>query len=139
MKIYLAGGFYADNWQEKVKNAFSDAQKTFSVRFLDPKEKERNLNGEKSDLFKSSKTYTFWDKQAIWRSDIMFSYIDKGNPAIGTLVEIGLAKGFGKMVVLVVEPNHEIHKDKYFDFPKEIADAHFDNLEDGINFLKTLI
>lgn len=138
-KVYLAGGFYADNWQGKVRTTLFPEINTNKVFFFDPKEKERNLSGDKSSLFKEPKAYTFWDINAINKSDIIFIYIDKGNPALGTLVELGYAKGKGKTVILVVESNHEIHKDRYFDFGKALADVNFPSLEDGINFLKTLL
>jgi len=138
--VYLAGGFYANDWQETVKDACSE----LDVKFFDPKEKEANLRKftSEGDIFKRPEVYTFWDLNAIKSSDIVFVYIDRNNPAVGSLVELGYAKGLGKTVISVIEKGRdEVNKtyDRYFEFARETVDINFDELEEGINFLKTIL
>lgn len=134
-KIYLAGGFRGD-WQEIIKNEINGNVGMSTCEFFDPKEKE--VGKDTSPLFKNSRNYTFWDLHAIDKSDIVFVYIEKSNPAIGSLVELGYAKGKSKTVIAVIECRDD-GNDRYFDFPRETADVVFNNLEDGIIFLKTII
>lgn len=152
-KIYLAGGFYADNWQEKVKINFIASTKIGNglfeyhlenkekVIFFDPKQKERGENNSElqKQIFSNPKTYTFWDLNAIDESDIVFAFIDKNNPALGVIAEVGYAVGKNKTVILIIEENHNIHKDRYFDFLRNMVKVDFKTLEEGIEFLKTII
>lgn len=138
--IYLAGGFYGDNWQDKVACGLL----TFDTEFLNPKERERGASASdiQKQLFTNPTVYTFWDLQAIERSDIVFVFIDKDNPAIGSLVELGYAKGLGKTVIAVIERGREEvqqSKDRYFDFARLTSNVCFDELEQGIEFLKTIL
>lgn len=138
--IYLAGGFYANNWQTIVQQALEG----FDVDFLNPKEKERGEETSEiqKQIFSSPNVYTFWDLNAIERSDIVFVFIDKDNPAIGSLVELGYAKGLCKTVITVIERGREDvqqSKDRYFDFARYTAHVNFDELQQGIEFLKTIL
>lgn len=126
-KVYLAGG-YRSCWQERVKelNGF---------KWLDPKEKERP-NGITIPM--TLNEYGTWDLHQIKQSDIVFVYAERTNPScIGLAVEIGYAKGIGKTVILVLEPNHETMKDRYMQFLKKAASITFEKLDDGINYLQS--
>ena len=64
-------------------------------------------------------------------------YAERTNTScIGLAVESGYAKGIGKTIILVLEPNHEIIKDNYLQFLKKAANITFENLQDGIDYLK---
>ena len=141
--IYLAGGFYADNWQEKVKRAFPPARQEYSyINFLDPKEKERSPKNKQAqkDAFSSPNAYTAWDLAAIDKSNIVFAYIDKENPAAGVIAEIGYAVGKGKVVILVIDLDHVYFKDRYFDFLRNMPGVvHFKTLEEGIAYTQAYL
>lgn len=126
-KVYLAGG-YRSCWQEKVKslNGFT---------WFDPKQKER----PKGKIIPISlNEYGTWDLHFINKSDIVFVYAEKTNPScIGLAVEIGYAKGIGKTVILILEPNHETIEDRYMHFLKKAASITFETLVEGIDYLQS--
>lgn len=127
-KVYLAGGFKSD-WANKVKNC-SDG-----FNWINPKEKEYK-NGER--VIMNVYEYGKWDLHYIKQSDIVFVYVERENTScIGLSVEAGFAKGLGKTVILILELNHETIKDDYLKFLTQVADITFDNLESGINYLKS--
>lgn len=129
-KVYLAGGFKND-WQSRVISC-SD-----NIDFINPKSKEYT-NGERTTM--SVPEYGKWDLHFIKYSDIVFVYVEKDNTScIGLSVEAGYAKGLGKMVILVLEPNHETIKDSYLSFIAQVADIVFDDLESGVNYLKSFV
>lgn len=126
-KVYLAGGFKS-NWQADVK-------KIDGFTWLDPREKEMP-NGVKVPM--SVNEYGIWDLHFIKHSDIVFVYAEATNTScIGLSVEIGYAKGLGKTVILVLEPNHETIKDAYLQFLKNAACITFDNLQTGLDYLQS--
>ena len=126
--VYLAGGFKSD-WANKVKKCSEN------FNWINPKEKEYK-NGER--VIMNVNEYGKWDLHYIKKSDIVFVYIEKENTScIGLCVEAGFAKGLGKTVILVIEPNHETIKDVYLSFVTQVSDITFDNLEDGVNYLKS--
>jgi len=123
IKIYLAGGFQS-GWQDKVKAAFVNAE------YFDPRLKEPKMN--KLDEIST------WDFLRIKQSDIVFAYMERINPSgFGLSVEIGYARGINKTIILVLEKNHEIHKDKHLQFLTCVADVVFDDLDSAIEFLKS--
>lgn len=126
-KVYLAGG-YKSNWQEKVK-------KIDGFIWFDPKEKER----PKGKIIPMTlNEYGTWDLHFISQSDIVFVYAERTNPScIGLSVEIGYAKGLGKTVILVLEPNHETMQDRYMQFLKKAASITFETLDEGIDYLQS--
>lgn len=126
--VYLAGGFRSD-WALEVSKS-SD-----SFHFINPKEKEFK-NGER--VVMNVNEYGSWDLHFIKKSDIVFVYIEKTNPScIGLCCEAGYAKGLGKTVITVLEKNHETIKDSYLQFITQVSDITFDNLEEGIEYLKS--
>ena len=127
-KTYLAGGFKSD-WANKVKECSNN------IEWVNPKDKE--FEGSKRVVM-SVDEYGKWDLHFIKQSDIIFVYIERTNTScIGLCCEAGYAKGLGKTVITVLEPNHETIKDNYLLFVTQVSDIVFDNLEDGINYLKS--
>lgn len=139
--VYLAGGFRS-GWQEIVKEKCLISESEFAdyecgydrFEWQDPFAKERGDFAEKKEW--TAKEYTEMDLHMIKRSDIVFAYLEKDNPGLGTIAEIGYAIGLGKTVILVCEKS-EVHTDRYLDFTRELASICFDNLADGITYLKT--
>lgn len=127
-KVYLAGGFKSD-WHSKVMSSSE------LITWINPKSKEYS-NGERTTM--SVAEYGKWDLHFIRQSNIVFIYVERDNTScIGLSVEAGYAKGLGKMVILVLEPNHETIKDSYLSFITQVADIVFDDLESGVNYLKS--
>ena len=127
-KVYLAGGFKSD-WANNVRKC-SD-----KVHFINPKDKEFK-NGER--IVMNVNEYGKWDLHYIRNADILFVYVERNNPScIGLCCEAGYAKGLGKTVITVLEPNHETIKDNYLSFITQVSDIVFTNLEDGIEYLKS--
>jgi len=127
-KVYLAGGFKSD-WANSVRKC-SD-----NIHFINPKDKEFR-NGER--IVMNVNEYGKWDLHYIRNSDILFVYVERTNTScIGLCCEAGYAKGLGKTVITVLEPNHETIKDNYLSFITQVSDIVFTNLEDGIEYLKS--
>lgn len=121
--VYLAGGF-REPWQETVKASGGP----FSYR--DPSE-----HG-----IRDAAAYTAWDLEAVRRSDILFAYLQASNPSgFGLVLEVGYAAALGKHVIFVDErsPSDE-ETGRYLDIVRETADVHFDNLGDGLEYLRNL-
>jgi nucleoside 2-deoxyribosyltransferase len=128
VKIYLAGGMRT-NWQDKVFDALDPKL----VWIFDPRTK-----GQISDKKMSLEEYSTWDLHHIKQCDIVFGFMERTNPSgIGMAVELGYAFGIGKTVILVLEENNEHQLDRYIQFMKKTAHVTFNNLEEGVNFLKT--
>lgn len=127
-KVYLAGGFKSD-WQVSVANECP------LIDFINPKEKEFE-NGIRIEM--SVNEYGVWDLHFIKKSDIVFVYVERSNAScIGLSCEAGYAKGLGKTVITVIEPNNETIKDEYLSFITQVSDIVFDNLSDGVSYLKS--
>lgn len=74
----------------------------------------------------------------IKQCDILFVYVERTNPScIGLCCEAGFAKGLGKTVITVLEPNHETIKDGYLSFITQVSDIVFETIEDGVEYLKS--
>ena len=126
--VYLAGGFKSD-WDKKVM------QSTDKLNWINPKDKEFK-NGER--IVMNVNEYGKWDLHYIKKSDIVFVYVEKTNPScIGLCCEAGYAKGLGKTVITILETNHETIKDAHLSFITQVSDIVFDNLENGIEYLKS--
>ena len=132
MLVYLAGGM-TSGWQEKVKLSAPDF-KYVDVCFRDAKMKNDNLKP------KIVEEYTQWDKHWVKNCDILFAYMEDDNPSgFGMACELSYAHRLGKTCILVLEPNSKCHKDRYLKFMNGFSDITFDNLDDGINYLKILL
>lgn len=125
-KVYLAGGMNESNWQKKViENINSD-----NFVFYNPREHSLTNSTE----------YTFWDLFYVKQSDILFAYMQSDNPSgIGLTLEVGYARALDKSIILVDErsKNDEAFANR-FKIVRESSTIVFDNLEDGINFLKKI-
>jgi nucleoside 2-deoxyribosyltransferase len=130
LKIYTAGGFHGE-WREAIKKELKD-----KFIIIDPLDKETDSKGERKNL--DFKEFTAWDLWAIRTADIVFVYAERTNPGQGYIVEAGYAKGLGKTVILVREPNNEHMKDRYLSFIDCIADYVTDDFDDGLGFLASL-
>jgi nucleoside 2-deoxyribosyltransferase len=127
-KVYLAGGFKSD-WANQVRKCSN------KIHFINPKDKEFK-NGERIAM--NVNEYGKWDLHYIRNSDILFVYVERTNTScIGLCCEAGYAKGLGKTVITVLEPNHETINDNYLLFITQVSDIVFTNLEDGIEYLKS--
>jgi hypothetical protein len=127
MNIYLAGGMRT-NWQDKVIEAVG-----FAHRIFDPRKK----GAEKSMTLEE---YGTWDLTYVKKCDIVFVYMEKTNPSgIGLACEAGFGYGIGKTVITVIEPDNEHQADRYIAFLKKVSHVVFDNLEDGIEYLKAYV
>jgi len=126
---YLAGGFKSD-WANLVKKEISN-----KIIFINPKEKEYN---NKERIVMDVNEYGKWDLHFIKKSDIVFVYVERTNSScIGLACEAGYGKGLGKTIITVLEKNNEHIKDSYLSFITQVSDIVFDNIEDGINYLKS--
>ena len=121
-KIYLSGGFRY-NWQSKVINSLGD-----SCIFFNPREHQ----------LESDKEYWTWDIHFVKECDIVFAYMEANNPSgFGLTFEIGLAYGLNKTIILVDEKSKlEVEFERYFKIVSNTANARFDNLDAGIEYLK---
>lgn len=127
-KVYLAGGFKSD-WSERVKKCSGD------FIFINPKDKEF-INGAR--VIMNVNEYGKWDLHHIKQADIVFVYVERTNTScIGLCCEAGFAKGLGKTVITVLEPNHETIKDAYLTFITQVSDIVFTTLESGIDYLES--
>ena len=122
-KVYLAGGFKTE-WQKELKKKCGDI-----FEFFDPAE---------NDLGSISYLYTAWDLHHVKHCDIIFAYIEKGNPGgFAMCLEVGVGKGLGKTVILVDEKSMEDETfARYFKMLRISSDACFDDFEEGIDYLK---
>ena len=127
MKIYLAGGF-SSNWQQIVIDSI---QPQDSIKFFNPRE-----HG-----LKNSGHYYFWDTLRLEHCDVIFAYLEESNPlALGLIFELGYARGLHKKVILVDEKsNKNTDYAKQFKFARESVDVVFDELEAGIDFLRSFV
>lgn len=133
-KIYLAGGMQS-KWRNKVRtNVFLNrsTDNPHKIIFFDPS----------SHGLEPPNCYTTWDLHHIKNCDIFFGCMEKDNPSgIGLALEIGYAKALGKTIILVDETiaTKNEHFAKYYPIVRESADVVFENLADGIDYLKSFI
>lgn len=125
-KVYLAGGMNKSNWQGKVIKTVG--KKGFL--FYNPR--EHSLS--------DSKQYTFWDLFYVKQCDILFAYMQDTNPSgIGLTLEIGYAKALSKSIILVDEKSkNDSTFARRFKIVQQSASIVFENLDEGVNFLKKL-
>ena len=118
--VYLAGGFQS-GWQEKLKTAFP------KVEFKNPR----------AHGLKDKAQYTLWDLEAIRRCDIVFAYLEAGNPGGYALsLEVGFAKALGKRIVFVNEKGAaDPEAGRALHMVEAAADVHLKTFEEGLNLL----
>jgi hypothetical protein len=121
--VYLAGGM-KNAWQDAVKKAVP------GVIFIDPR--EHGLKNEEG--------YTQWDLAGVERADIVFGYMEAGNPSgAGLAVEFGWGGRAGKLLLLAEEPGYA--QQRYFGMVRALAHAKFAGeaaLVDAIAALKLI-
>ncbi|MBK8489229.1 MAG: nucleoside 2-deoxyribosyltransferase [Bacteroidetes bacterium] len=125
-KVYLSGGMNNSNWQQSV---IEEIGATGHV-FYNPR--EHNLS--------HSREYTIWDLFYVKNCDVLFAYMQMGNPSgYGLTLEIGYASALGKPIILVDEKSDDDENFKrYFEIVRESSSIVFNNLSDGIKFLKNI-
>jgi hypothetical protein len=121
-KVFLSGGFKS-NWQSKVIQELG-------AEFIFFNPREHGLDN--SDL------YTTWDIHFVRECDIIFAYMEESNPSgFGLSFELGIAYALNKTIILIDEKS-EKDKDfsRYFKIMHRPSGAVFNELNDGINYLK---
>lgn len=129
VKIYLAGGMRS-GWQDHVMKVVRQQFPKLPIMFLDPRQHGAN----------DEQVYTAWDLEGVRIADILFVYVEKDNPAgHGACLEIGYAQGLntGKRIVSVFEQDHPQYR--YFGMARVASDFHFDNFQDGLGTLISVI
>jgi len=117
MRVYLSGGMRS-GWQDKVKAAVS------GIEWIDPREHGLELPA----------LYAVWDLTGVRLADVVFAYIEDDNPSgIGLALELGYAKGLGKITILVGG-----HDDKRMAIVGCAADVWVAPLSQGIALLQSL-
>ena len=123
-KVYLSGGFKT-GWQNMVRESLND-----SCIIFDP-----GIHNLSSD-----EQYWAWDIHFVRQCDIVFAYMEDSNPSgFGLTLEIGMAFALNKTVILVDEKskgNPEF--ERYFKIVSNSASIKFDNMLEGVEYLKTL-
>lgn len=114
------------NWQDKVINTVGKE----GYAFFNPR--LHNLA--------NSKEYTIWDLFYVKNCDIVFAYMQAENPSgFGLTLEIGYATALNKPIILVDEKSDSNSQfKKYFEIVRQSSSIVFNNLDDGIKFLKNL-
>jgi len=140
MRVFLCGGFHS-GWQGTVKYVVSHQPTSFSglnpcldvgpqpVFFIDPR--DHGLDAEE--------LYTPWNLYWVRQCEIVFVYIEKTNPACQNMaLEVGYAKALGKFIIVVDEKDNGDPVKRYMGMTRQCADVLFDNLEEGIAYLRVL-
>jgi hypothetical protein len=122
--VYLSGGLNTSNWQEMIIERFEKQFVFYNPRY-------HNLN--------EPNEYTTWDLHFVKQCDILFAYMEKHNPSgFGLTLEIGLALGLNKTIILVDEKSkNDIVFEPYFLIVRNASTIVFNELEKGIDFLST--
>lgn len=124
-RIYLAGGMRS-GWQDLV---LDHLQQHYARPFipLDPRQ-----HGSTDENL-----YTSWDLTAVEMSDILFVYLEAGNPGgHGLALEVGFGMGMSRMgaapkhVIFIEEPNHPATR--YLGMVRACSDVVVHNLTDGL-------
>lgn len=121
-KVYLSGGFRSD-WQAKVIRDLGD-----SCVFFNPRAHQLD----------DPVLYCAWDIHFVKECDIVFAYMEQDNPSgYGLSLEVGLAYGLGKTIILVDEKStNDLQFQRYFQLISSTAHVCFRKLDDGIEYLK---
>lgn len=125
-KVFLSGGMKSSDWQKKVINEIN------SNDFIFYNPREHNLNNPEQ--------YTAWDLFYVKECDILFAFMSSDNPSgFGLTLEVGYAKGLDKLIILIDEKS--TIDDKFasnFKIVRESSTLIFENLKEGIEFLKNI-
>jgi len=143
-RVYLCGGFRS-GWQRKVIQALED----YSVDWFNPAEQKIGEDLLPLDL------YSPLDEIKLRECDIVFAYLEASNPVIINIaLELGFAKGLGKVTILVNEwteeniskgmletlkPNGNWFKPRYLEMLIDWCDFVVTDFKDGIELLKKFV
>ena len=121
-KIFLSGGFKS-NWQQALIFELNE-----HFTFFNPR--EHGLD--------DPNLYTTWDIHYVRECDIFFAYMEASNPSgYGLAFELGVAYALNKTIILVDEKSSvDPIFAKYYKILHKPSGALFDNLTQGIDFLK---
>jgi len=120
-RVFLSGRLDSD-WQDRIVKGIPD------LEYYDPRTHKLDDPME----------YSAWDLHHIKKADILFCYMEKGNPSgYGLATEVGYARGLGKTVILVDDKSGvDVQFKKHFAIVRELADVTLNSLDEGIAFLK---
>lgn len=117
MVVYLAGGMRG-NWRDLVR------QKVPIAVYLDPCKHQLT----------EPQHYTIWDLAAVDHCDVVLAYMESDNPSgIGMALEIGYARGKGKVVILADESSN-----RYMAIVRAASSLWFNTLDGAIEYLARL-
>jgi hypothetical protein len=121
--VYLAGGMNHSDWQSEIES-------TLEEKFIFFNPRKHNLE--------MPQAYTVWDLHFVKKCDILFAYMERNNPSgFGLTLEIGLARGLDKTIILIDEKSKFDEKfANYFRIVRESSSIVFDNFTDGLIFLE---
>lgn len=121
-KVYLSGGFKS-NWQEQVITALKN-----KFIFFNPREHDLD----------NSDFYTIWDIHFVKECDILFAYMEQGNPSgYGLSFELGMAYALNKTIILIDEKSHnDAQFARYFKIMHRPSGVVLNNLNEGVEYLK---
>jgi len=138
VRVYLVGDIAkTDRWRPKIIKAVD-----CGVEWLSPVDTVSYSYKSLTEANRDNKTFLYCDYMKVERADVIFCYLRKSKSRhSGSSAEIGYATkckdGCNKVIILVNElPKEEAY---LYEFIHRSADVWFDNLEDGISFLKQLV
>lgn len=122
-RVYLSGGLKS-NWQGTII-------KELNKKFI--------FHNPNNHALENSKLYTAWDLHHIKLCDIVFAYMEPNNQSgYGLALEVGYAAALNKTIILIDEKSQKDSGfESKFKIIRESASAVFDNLEEGVQFLKS--
>ena len=121
--VYLSGGLHS-GWQPKVKASAPEFD------YLDPSQHQ----------LVEADAYTAWDLAAVRACDIVFAYLEKGNPSgFGLAAEIGYARALGKFIVFIDEKSAtDPDAERRLQILQATASVTYPALAQGIEYLQQL-
>lgn len=99
--VFLAGSIEmgaAEEWQQRIVDCPNISR--FPVTILNPRRKDWDNSWKQDPEFKPFREQVEWELAGIEAADIVFFYFDPKTKAPISLMELGLALGKGKKVVV---------------------------------------
>ncbi len=132
--VFLAGSIEmdkAEDWQAKVSTALQGME----IDIYNPRRENWDASWEQSISDKNFRTQVEWELDHLDKATAIFMYFDKKTKSPISLLELGLHATGGKLVVVC--PDQFWRKGNVEVTCKRYNIPLFDNIEDGINKLKT--